>query len=621
MTGRSNTIVPRQLSEHNPVSNMMNMPGASHFTAHLGPTTGTQVTYAQINRPLIMNTSTSYVPQDAYSLNDFTPFNVNPVNNSTFSCGQPRETPPVSINSFPFYHGTHVNHLPVSMSEKPVYSEPIIPVTTQQIQWNQVQMNTTPIVTMNHSTMQNVIQQPHKQSTLYHTVFSGNSANPNLTRSSSIGSINSYTRKWVDNQNKLMGNHEHVYDDIADPREIQQDPDDKPQNYMLRDEVLCNAFKALTTRTSSKDLPTFTGEIREWPLFYSEYVRTTNELNIPPSENLRRLGKALDKKARQTVLPLLSDVKNLDIIIKVLEKNFGQPQWVIATLIDDLKNFPNLKDDNIELFRDFFNKVMNTCATIKNMNGQAYLNNPELMLRLVQKLPPFNKSIWGHFKAGQEVTLEHFCLWLEEELDAQFANFSPFPQKGAYDSHGNNFTNNYRGKFQNRGEISRKATTFHHTETPNTSTSKPCVCCKATPRHPMFKCDKFLKFSVDEKREFVSKHGLCFSCLQTGHGVDKCNSKGRCKECGAKHHTVLHKEVVKKPEDNQQPPKKETSLYINENVYTNTLLRCGKVKLKGKNGPIEVFALFDDGSTASQIEDSLAQELQLDGPVAPITYC
>lgn len=237
------------------------------------------------------------------------------------------------------------NQAAIIMNGVPRGTNSVSQMTTQEIQWNQVPRSTNPVVTVNENPVMNNVAQGSQQqynSTVYQSVFSGNSGIPNLTRSSSIGSINSYTRNWVEEQDQFTEQHTN-----NEYRNINQNPiPDDPQNYLMRDQVLSDAFKALTAR-NTKDLPKFTGEIKEWPLSYSEYIRTTQEFNISQSENLRRLGKALDKKARETVLPLLSDEKSVDIIIKVLQKNFGQPQWVISTLIEELKSFPNLKDDNI----------------------------------------------------------------------------------------------------------------------------------------------------------------------------------------------------------------------------------------------------------------------------------
>uniref|UniRef100_A0A336MJJ3 CSON000885 protein n=1 Tax=Culicoides sonorensis TaxID=179676 RepID=A0A336MJJ3_CULSO len=63
-----------------------------------------------------------------------------------------------------------------------------------------------------------------------------------------------------------------------------------------RDKLLSDAFKALTTNKQVKNLPEFSGSIKEWPIFISEFERSTKEYNISDAENLRRLNIGMEKR-------------------------------------------------------------------------------------------------------------------------------------------------------------------------------------------------------------------------------------------------------------------------------------------------------------------------------------
>ena len=47
--------------------------------------------------------------------------------------------------------------------------------------------------------------------------------------------------------------------------------------------------------------------------------------------------------------------------------------------------------------------------------------------------------------------------------------------------------------------------------------------------------------SVSQKYDLVKKKRGCFTCLQTGCSVCECGYKFSCRECKAKHHTLLHR--------------------------------------------------------------------------------
>ncbi|KAJ6639527.1 hypothetical protein Bhyg_12273 [Pseudolycoriella hygida] len=112
------------------------------------------------------------------------------------------------------------------------------------------------------------------------------------------------------------------------------------QNYIDnsgQNAVLIAAFKALQTH-DLKDLPTFNGNnVLEWPNFISEYRRSTEEFNISPNKNLRRLNKALEGNARRSVQTLLTSPDNIKEIISHLEMSFGRPEWIIQHLITELR--------------------------------------------------------------------------------------------------------------------------------------------------------------------------------------------------------------------------------------------------------------------------------------------
>lgn len=109
-----------------------------------------------------------------------------------------------------------------------------------------------------------------------------------------------------------------------------------------RDKLLSDAFKALTTNKKPRNLPEFSGSIKEWSIFFGEFERSTNEYNISNTENLRRLNDALKGDTRKTVYALLTHPENVNAIISVLTKNYGQTEWVIASLLNDMKNLQKL---------------------------------------------------------------------------------------------------------------------------------------------------------------------------------------------------------------------------------------------------------------------------------------
>ena len=58
--------------------------------------------------------------------------------------------------------------------------------------------------------------------------------------------------------------------------------------------------------------------------------------------------------------------------------------------------------------------------------------------------------------------------------------------------------------------------------------------------HNVIKCPKFVQASPFDRYSLIKPSRTCFNCLKNEHAVNKCQSKGRCRDCGGRHHTLLH---------------------------------------------------------------------------------
>ena len=69
-------------------------------------------------------------------------------------------------------------------------------------------------------------------------------------------------------------------------------------------------------------------------------------------------------------------------------------------------------------------------------------------------------------------------------------------------------------------------------------TPDKCITCNA--EHPLYLSTGFKKLTLEKKLDVVKRNKLCYNCLSSRHLSSTCKSKSNCKECGAKHHTLLH---------------------------------------------------------------------------------
>ena len=74
-------------------------------------------------------------------------------------------------------------------------------------------------------------------------------------------------------------------------------------------------------------------------------------------------------------------------------------------------------------------------------------------------------------------------------------------------------------------------------------------------------CEEFKKLSLDGKRTLANKSKICYKCLTPGHKVQDCKSKKSCSKCEGKHHSWLHKDIVK---DKDKKAKKDEDANVNK---------------------------------------------------------
>lgn len=136
---------------------------------------------------------------------------------------------------------------------------------------------------------------------------------------------------------------------------------------------------------------------------------------------------------------------------------------------------------------------------------------------------------------------------------------------------------------------------------------------------------------------------LCFTCLRRGHGSAQCSTKVRCgvDNCTLPHNRLLHTTSVRRnPFDREQrsctvqtarTTTEENAPSGDDNASrervhncrvvvagTRIMFRIVPVKLYGEQRVVRTYALLDEGSSVTLLDDTLAAELWLNGPLSTL---
>ncbi|XP_055589070.1 uncharacterized protein LOC129741371 [Uranotaenia lowii] len=373
----------------------------------------------------------------------------------------------------------------------------------------------------------------------------------------------------------------------------------------------------------SGDLPTFSGNPADWPVFISHYQYTTEACGFNNGENMIRLQRCLKGSAWESVRNRLIHPGSVPAAIKMLEKRYGRPDLIIETLIEKVRSTPPPKADRLNTIIDFGTQVQGLCEHFEAADLNDHLNNPSLLKELVRKLPTEYQMLWGRYiRTVEAVDLRTFGTFMDETVDDAYAVTS--------------YTGESKAR-QSKPERSKPDRSFVHSdvagkfEKPKERSScqgaaefrKRVLTCAVCQKegHKSRECRSFQKMTVDDRWLRIQNLGLCKTCLYS-HGTRSCRNNTRCgvDGCDARHHALLHS--AEKPKASYSSGPNPTSNYVVHHVHQSSfpslLYRVIPITLHNGSLSVDSFAFIDEGSSITMLEKSLAEKLQLNGHSQPL---
>ncbi|XP_074040761.1 uncharacterized protein [Leptinotarsa decemlineata] len=153
------------------------------------------------------------------------------------------------------------------------------------------------------------------------------------------------------------------------------------------------------------------------------------------------------------------------------------------------------------------------------------------------------------------------------------------------------------------------------------TSKKSCICCKENVHH-LTECSEFKSMPVDGRWSIITENKICFSCLSFYHNLKQCRKRKVCgvQQCPKFHHKLLHKDV---PQTINEANNVDDSAIVgtNSHVFNNksVLLKISPVVVTCRNKTAETYALLDDASTISLIDEEFANYLGLDCPIQSLS--
>lgn len=343
-------------------------------------------------------------------------------------------------------------------------------------------------------------------------------------------------------------------------------------------------------QTISRELPMFNGDPKEWPIFFSAFEQSSRIAGYSDEENLVRLQKSLQGKAREAVRNCLMLPDMVPDIMRTLKMYFGRPECILKNVIEEVRKI-SLQRGKLENLIEFAFAVKNICATIRASQLNDYLNNPTLLQELVDKLSPETILQWAmHSRNIPRPNLMDFSDWLYTVAEATCRVTVPV------------FDMNSKHQSKREGRLNT------HTDSTLKEVRQQCVVCGEL--HKIAHCSIFKDLPSADKWDIVKSKNLCRICLG--------KHRRRCwfsKECGINGCTVQHNALLHTDETTTEGTVSSLNSHKNQG---ESYFRIVPVTLYGESKSIKIYALMDDGSTLTLLEQEVADALGIQGVSDPL---
>lgn len=393
------------------------------------------------------------------------------------------------------------------------------------------------------------------------------------------------------------------------------------------------------------ELPKFDGEYASWKSFESRFSSAIikNE-TLSDADRLQYLLSSLSGEALATVRHLDVTNANFQIGWTRLKEIYDNERVIVHSLMQQLYSLKPIKLTQLDSLNQFSIHYRNTLEALHRLGRKS--EEDHLVYFVSSKFDRDMEVEWNKYLGDSKTypsyaTLEKFVLTQTASVKMSCQPKQQLPSPAGSLS------------------FSRQKSTAHVVE--EIRPSALCFLCKEA--HSPRDCSTFRKLSPLARFETIKTQHVCINCLSADHTVSNCPSTNVCRQCGEKHHTLLHRweqRAPSRPKSNGhfsqatqfKPPRAESSDLAQrpstlassgqtarplvregtcENVATHfaeagpnggktVLLATAIVTVFAPNGQSRLArALLDQGSQSSFVSTNLVQQLRLHKIRTPIS--
>ncbi|KAL3117288.1 hypothetical protein niasHT_006376 [Heterodera trifolii] len=307
--------------------------------------------------------------------------------------------------------------------------------------------------------------------------------------------------------------------DVVHPAQVQQPAQNIPPQVVVapqRHEVMLPPIS----------LPKFSGEPREWPLFWKLFETSVESLQIEDfKKHIYLLGCLPEKSVARRAIDLYppSD-ENYPRVVEILKKRFGDEKSIVETLQSELLHLPK-PSDSVQSLRQFSESIERICQQLSDFGENE--QNKFMASTIKSKLP------YHLLTQVVEKELRSGGIFDCSDLRKAITSIVEVKEEGHWRPNNGNDSVGMTSPQVDRSFLALKKPQFSQRET---GTRQTCSLCGAV-GHPSSRCPKYS--TPEARRRRLAKQRKCFNCFLKGHKAENCKSPKRCLKCGGKHHYMI----------------------------------------------------------------------------------
>ena len=176
----------------------------------------------------------------------------------------------------------------------------------------------------------------------------------------------------------------------------------KIESFIAKGKNVESAQKQNPLQLEKVKMPSFTGEIRDYPRFKTDFER-----QVMPTIGIKNapyiLRSCLSKEAASTVKSIDDD---LDAMWKRLDEKYGDPAKVVDVIMNGIQNTRNIKDGENRRLIEFINIIEDGYRDLKRLGLEKEITTTSSVSIIEKKLPTDLKREWSKLVTCESSTID-----------------------------------------------------------------------------------------------------------------------------------------------------------------------------------------------------------------------